>query len=411
MVRNALSIVLFFLWFIIGVLEVWTWTPLRSILWGYIPLQEMFVAVLQDTLWIPVALALPFYLAGLMTTIWRQKLLWFVLAGVGTIAALFAMTLYFRILFVFIVLFVVFWMISIAQKSQTPLHTAVYALVLVGLALHYNSQLLPPRPFQQSAQTLSVMSYNISVNRSPEHRENVIKLLQVTTPDIVFIQEINGADRWLFREHLGASYPYQLWSERYEEYNGGVILSRHPFVRQNNINVKTRYASTHTNVNHAEIRFEDEIVHLINCHLYPSGHAFIGLIEGVEDPETFLKKTRKTYQRRLDEAQQILRHVDSLEGAVVLAGDFNDTPDSRLYRLLSRRLQNAFQDAGWGLGTTFGSVRLKPHVPLLIRDRVIDFLRIDHIFCSNHFQVLDARVLPLEASEHKPQWVVLHYSP
>ena len=103
----------------------------------------------------------------------------------------------------------------------------------------------------------------------------------------------------------------------------------------------------------------------------------------------------------------IAEQVFPVNAPLIIAGDFNDTPNSAIYHLFSGKLQNAFAKAGWGLGGTFGHKSLVSSVPEKGRFLLFDFLRIDHVFCSKDFNVCGAKVLKFNASDHRPQIIDL----
>jgi endonuclease/exonuclease/phosphatase (EEP) superfamily protein YafD len=77
--------------------------------------------------------------------------------------------------------------------------------------------------------------------------------------------------------------------------------------------------------------------------------------------------------------------VNQQDGAVIVAGDFNATELTETYGMMAQHLDNAHAVAGFGFGFTFPSRarRLGTFLP---------FLRIDHIFYSEHFEALDCTV-------------------
>ena len=72
-----------------------------------------------------------------------------------------------------------------------------------------------------------------------------------------------------------------------------------------------------------------------------------------------------------------------------MCGDFNDTPLSYTYRLMSRGLQDAFREKGRGFYNTF---------------------RIDYVLVSDDFEVLSYEVPSVEFSDHHPVFVRLKYN-
>ena len=94
---------------------------------------------------------------------------------------------------------------------------------------------------------------------------------------------------------------------------------------------------------------------------------------------------------RARQTKRLVECLDSLpEGrAVLLCGDFNDTPISYAYQTLNKHLGNAYREGGFGVGISFN-------------ERNFPF-RIDHIFHSSHWTCQKACIdRSMKASDHYP---------
>ena len=410
--KRLLAGLLFIFWLVVLTAQGLVWANLRVLFLPRVPTVELAASLLQDTLWIPVALVLPLYLWWLSRRETRHPGLRIAIGAAAFLLLLWglsAMPTFFRLLFLLLPLLGFAVWREVRRSRRLSAHLFLYLVACTGLLLNYGPQLFPslsalrrPGPGH-----LKILDYNISSVSYGEKRNPIFDLIARESPDIVFIQEINSSDRKLFQKRLGEEYPHQLWADRFENYNGGAILSRLPFKSTRNIDIGTPHMSGHTNVNHAVVSLMGEEIHLFNCHLYPAGHAFLQLLFGKRTLASSLAQTRTAYQRRLAEAEELHRIVSRVEAPVILAGDFNDTPNSPLYRRFGDGLQNSFATAGWGLGTTYGQYSLQGSVSKYLRFLIFDFLRIDQIFASRHFRILEARVMPLSISDHRPQLVRL----
>ncbi|MBN2356176.1 endonuclease/exonuclease/phosphatase family protein [candidate division KSB1 bacterium] len=386
---------------------------MRSIFFPRIPIVEMIAGLCQDTLWLPLAVALPGYLLWLswvQLSSWWQRIIAAVFSVFILLWVIFAVNEFFRWMII-LVAFLLFGVIQLVrQKRHLYANILLFVLAWLGVVLHYRGQLLPNLPrFSSTEATLTILDYNILVGQRGTQRNQVFELIASEKPDLIFIQEINSGDRKLFREKMGALYPHQLWADRREYYNGGAILSKFPIKEARNVDLSTHHLPGHTNLNHAVINWRGRDIHLLNCHLYPSGHAFIQLLFGRRSLGSFIDHTRSAFLRRMDEAEQLAAITRKIQAPVIMAGDFNDTPNSPIYRLFQQQLQNAFAARGWGMGTTFGYHSLKQSVSPHWRGLLFDFLRIDHVFVSSHFRVEQARVLPVAASDHRPLLVCVRW--
>ena len=411
--KNIFGSFLAIFWLLYLPLEFLVWSrTARYAVFGNIPLVETFSSLLNDLLWLPLAVVLPIYLTVYAAKISRRKIAKGLAYGVGIIlfaGGVFHLNVYFRYLFYLMIPFFAFLFVDVVRHHKIRGYAFFYILALIGLILNYQAQLIPKIEIGRNRvkKSLSVMSYNILVDQSKEKRLAAIELIRRQKPDLLFVQEIRTSDRKLLRRKLVDLYPYQHWSEKWENYNGGVIFSRIPFVSTRNTNIHTKYAKGHINLNHAVIQWHGRNIHLFNVHLYHGGNALLKLIFGRMSPEQFLKDSESGYFRHIDEAKQIAERVSRVDEPVIFAGDFNDTPNSFVYHVFAKKLQNAFRTAGWGLGTTFGYISLINSVPSIFKPFVFNFLRIDHIFCSHHFKIVKSTVLHSNASDHEPQIAVI----
>ena len=91
---------------------------------------------------------------------------------------------------------------------------------------------------------------------------------------------------------------------------------------------------------------------------------------------------------RADQALTVAKHMNKSPHPLVLCGDFNDTPQSYTYHVLSRKLQDSFRAKGRGLGTTFAGS--------------IPALRIDYILTDPKSIVGSCRIPKSNLSDHYP---------
>ena len=391
------------MWLVFAVL-VWD-IDIRQIFFPAEPIVEIFANLFQDIIWLPIGIFLPFYLAGLARRITKYLILkigLFLFAALICVFGCMNLVFYFKYLFYLVIPYLAFLIFHIIQLHKARLHVLLFTGALLFFTINYGAQIFP-KFHKNTDYCLTVMSYNIRVDQSTEERLKAVELVRQQLTDIVCIQEVNTGDRKLLREKLSDIYPYQLWSERYENYLGGVILSRFPFVEKNNFDIKTDYMRGHTNVNHVVLELNGKKVHVLNCHLFHGAYNVIQFVrKGVAD-KNLKSKIHRSYLRHLAEAARIRAYIYDLKEPVILCGDFNDTPNSEVYHFFSSFMQNAYAKAGWGLGTTFGEQNIRNSVHRYLKPFVIDFLRIDHVFSSEDFKVLDAQIINSDASDHKPQ--------
>ena len=92
-------------------------------------------------------------------------------------------------------------------------------------------------------------------------------------------------------------------------------------------------------------------------------------------------------------AKQAYEYIESIDGPLITAGDFNVPVESRYYRDYWRGLRNAQSDAGCGLGYT--------------KFTRFHGVRIDHVLVNDHWSVLDSYVGSDFGGDHRPVIVEL----
>ena len=243
------------------------------------------------------------------------------------------------------------------------------ALVAVHHAslFRYRPQLATP----PSAIQLRVLSYNTWSKNTADER--IAEVVIEADPDIVLLQEITDEvfERLLvrLREHV---------SPLHAVHDGELlqaVVSRHPLERRPSM----RHKGQAQNV---VVRSPAGPISVYNVHPLRAGG----------------------WRKRYGQVTDLLEQEILLEsGPVLVGGDFNVTPQSQMYLLLSRHLRNAHDEAGSGLGFTFPtSARTFRGIPL------VPLVRIDHIFVSGHFLALGAGTIEdAGGSDHRPVFAEL----
>ena len=109
---------------------------------------------------------------------------------------------------------------------------------------------------------------------------------------------------------------------------------------------------------------------------------------GVNAERVSFTTLRGNAEIRENQAESLKRSVETVNSALLVAGDFNSVAGSKVYRKLLRAgLSDSFFKAGHGKGSTY-------------REGV-DFLRIDYIFNNEALNCVDSRVVDKGISDHK----------
>ena len=255
------------------------------------------------------------------------------------------------------------------------------ALAVAGPALAIGLGYLPvflphhPVPPTENQARLKVMSYNVwSENPS---LVPAAAMIRKENPDILLLQEITPERLRELTLALGESTAGdgQIWHVAHAPDLMQAVVSRYP--------VKLQMVDRRKGKAQA-VRIATSVGEVTVFNVHP---------------------LRGNWAGRHRQLRNLLREdVLNTPGPVILGGDFNTTDKSETYRMLSRHLQNAHWDAGWGFGFTYPAYRHAWHEFL----PAWPLVRIDHIFHSRDFLAVNARTLKESyGSDHFPVMAAL----
>lgn len=181
-------------------------------------------------------------------------------------------------------------------------------------------------------------------------------------------------------------------SHRVEE-KSTAIYSKYPIIRKGEIDFGT-------NVNSCvwvDIQIRDSIIRVYSAHLQSNRISGVEseIIEaGKWERQTFIGlrdmfgKYQKYSSTRAEQAAKIRKHAAKSGLPFVICGDFNDPPQSYVYRVIANGLNDSFRCAGSGIGTSFNGV--------------IPALRIDYILSDPIFDIYTHKIVKKGHSDHYP---------
>lgn len=110
--------------------------------------------------------------------------------------------------------------------------------------------------------------------------------------------------------------------------------------------------------------------------------------QNIEETKGVLSKYGKQSLLRVKQIRKVLDKVEMSPHEVILCGDFNEPPQSYVYKEAVKKLQDSFREKGMGIGSTYAGK--------------IPFLRIDYIFADHDLSVLDYEKRTYRWSDHYP---------
>lgn len=292
--------------------------------------------------------------------------------------------------------FVIFWLFR----------RKIYALIsLVVIVMGWNAfsgiiGLKLPQNSDPDDKAIRVMSYNIRAlsklanyptKSFAENKEKFTFFMEENKlPHILCIQESTMPNIKFIQSSM--AYPYYF---RYPGYNSTTaILSVFPIENSGEV----KFDKGNGDCVWADINMDNKMVRFYSVHLHSNTISVqadsLIKIDNIEKDKT-LKGVEGMFQKykfatrvRYQQAQKIKKHVDSSPHPVVLCGDFNDTPQSFIYHILSEGMKDTFKERGIGFGTTWAG-----NLP---------GLKIDYILADPSVSVISHDIYRRQFSDHYP---------
>ncbi len=267
--------------------------------------------------------------------------------------------------------------IAVFQRNVTLVAGVLFAIVL--FTINWGPMLWPQSEPEPRGPVVTVMTYNLLV--SNRDSEGVLAAIRESDADVVGLIELNDTIGDAIRRDLIEEYPYQFLDRG--TWFGLGIISRYPIDR-----IEANLEDPDWN--------GDPVAVQVNWE----GGAFVFV--AVHSPAGSHKvEIRERHARMLR---------DFAEGQtlpVIIAGDFNASDLNQSISILKQALNDAFWEAGTGLGHTFPGAS-DTVTPGSSRPETFGIpwpkwlVRIDYIFYSDQWQAIDARIAPWEgSSDHR----------
>lgn len=244
---------------------------------------------------------------------------------------------------------------------------------------------------------LKVVSFNFSNSTSlykdkRQSKKNVSsfkKNFRNINADIYCIQETEDASRKILDRLLGD------YETHFFHKNGGTaIYSKFPIQNSGKIDFGLK---TNSGV-YVDIVINGSTQRIYNVHLKSNRISEDEITEirdidntydkNLQETKGILFKYGKHGLQRVQQLEKLLKHIEQCPYPVILCGDFNEPPQTYVYKQTLSKLQDSFREKGMGIGSTYAGK--------------IPFLRIDYIFTDRKHTVIDYKKLAFPWSDHYP---------
>lgn len=301
------------------------------------------------------------------------------LFGQFTIVGLFA-----PILYIMVMICTLLWLIM-----RRWVLALIFMVLLIPGLFHFNDffnlKVMLEEQKPENSRELTIMTHNVrgfyNDNGNRKVQEYVDYLAMNELPDIICLQEFPC-------EAQGISSLDTLFEGRYdrvymaEAEEGGEYAvrtySRYPIIRQGSVAGEGRGTSHWCDIVYKQY----DTIRIFNNHLYTmsiSKDDTEDIARGkiLQDGDRMLS----IVNRIADNSSIRASHVDTLRYIIdntpyrhIVCGDFNDTPMSYVYSLLSENLYDTFVESGNGYGYTFRPMRGMLRIDYILRSEGLESL-------------------------------------
>jgi len=307
-------------------------------------------------------------------------------------------SLFIPVVFLINVLFALFWLVFQWKHIWLPIITLMIGWNSWALMFSFGKENKDKKCKQEA---FTVMSYNVyglkqlkdtSESRMQTKKSKFTTFIRQHEPDILCIQENNFFSDGIINNT--GLYPYF----HYVIQHGAAIYSRHPILDKGIVEFGTRTNSCLW----VDVLVEGIKLRVYSVHL--QSNRIVKDVEMITDEQEeenaekinvvkrILRKYRSTAIIRTKQAKQLNEHAIQSPLPCIIAGDFNDTPFSHIYKILSKGRDDSFLKCGNGIGTTYVGALPGLRIDVILGDE-------DKIQFCNH------RVLHTSYSDHNPVMV------
>ena len=345
------------------------------------------------------------YLLGCYAYFFNPTTFWYI--GLLALSAIY--------LLVVLIGFVLFWLF--AKKQLMLISIVAIACSWVPLQQLIKFKISSSFNVPKADSTLRIMSWNVEHFDILEHKihpERKIEMLQLInkySPDVACFQEMVGSNNDAtainyvpnIQSDLHFAYNYYSYEAKnnfdHKHHFGIITFSKYPIINSHTIETKSTDEYNYNGIfQYVDIVKMGDTVRVFNLHLQSLkfSKANLSYIQEVQQDKTvdvqasknILAKLKIGFLKRQLQSQNIAIEIAKSPYAVVVCGDFNDVPNSYAYHTIGQNLQNTFAQKGTAIGRTFSGIS--------------PTLRIDNIFVSPQFEVLQYIRVKKKLSDHFP---------
>lgn len=299
--------------------------------------------------------------------------------------------------------FLVFWIIRWKALFLFPL-----AIILLG-AGHFTSFFQFPfgKNLEPREDDIKIISYNVNLfqlynwSKEPPTQHEIFNFIKNENPDIVCLQEFYVINKKFSekqaREKLDFFTHFGYISKRNNSGYGLATYSRYLIINKGEI----KFENSANACIYSDIIIGYDTIRVYNTHLQSirlKEHNLNFLLDqnyrkdaqAMNEIKDISVRYRDALRKRARQVQIVTEHILSSPYPVIVCGDFNDSPISFNYRQMRQNLNDAFIEAGKGVGHTYKGIFPSFRIDYILYDRMYSATSYynPRIYFSDHYPVV-----------------------
>ena len=262
------------------------------------------------------------------------------------------LTLFLPLMLILNLLFFGYWVIQFKRQMLLSGIVLLLGITFINKFYKFSETNLPIEE-----DDFIVMSYNVRLFNLYDWIERDVSLsisdfIKEQTPDILCIQEFSNQNEVDFRIY---KHKY-VFIEGKNTKLGQAIFSKYPIVNEGVI----PFPNSTNNAIYADIKRGKDTIRVYSMHLQsikitPDVHEIDENIQGVSQDKSkrMLRRMSRSFTSQQNQAEIIKKHKADCTYPLIICGDLNNSPFSFVYRSVRGDLNDAFEEAGSGFGSTY----------------------------------------------------------
>ena len=308
--------------------------------------------------------------------------------------------------------FVAYWALTRNRKIWFSLIFMLLGIGKVFSIIQFNPKSKEEKLLREDG-NVKVMSWNVRLFdlynwfHNDETRSNIFAFLKKESPEIMCFQEFYSTDRKKpeFRNadtvkyYLNSKYSHIEYTVtlRKTDHWGIATFSKYPIVKKQAVHFARKGGNIFIM---SDIKIGKDTIRVFNTHLESihfgwNSYKFIENLnnDDIQQDEfsggiTILRQLKKAFVKRAMQVEILHDSIEASPYPVLICGDFNDTPSSYSYEILSDDLNDAYKISGHGLGKTYSGP--------------FPSFRIDYIFHGDKLKSTGFQTIHENLSDHYP---------